>query len=162
MDLGATICTPRKPACALCPWSDACVARREGLETVLPLKAPKKARPTRFGTAFVARREDGAVLLRRRPPRGLLGGMSEVPGNEWSEDASPDTPPLTADWIALAAPVTHTFTHFELKLRIERAEIGLDTPAPPGHWWATALSGEALPSVMKKAIEAAYPGITKP
>ena len=162
MDLGATICTPRKPACALCPWSEDCRARREGLEIVLPLKAPKKARPTRIGTAFVARRADGAILLRRRPPAGLLGGMSEVPGSEWDEASTPrGKPPFAAEWHALAAPVAHGFTHFELRLSIERADVGLETPAPPGHWWATTLSEEALPSVMKKAIEAAYPGATK-
>ncbi len=86
MDLGATLCTPRKPACALCPFAEECVARARGLEAVLPLKAPKKPRPTRYGTAFVARRADGAILLRRRPPVGLLGGMSEVPGTEWGAE----------------------------------------------------------------------------
>ena len=81
MDLGATICTPQKPACSLCPWSGRCIARRDGRQSELPIKAPKKQRPTRYGTAYVVRRADGAILLRRRPPRGLLGGMSEVPGN---------------------------------------------------------------------------------
>ena len=163
MDLGATICTPRKPACALCPWTEECISRQRGLEAILPLKAQKKARPTRHGTAFVVRREDGAILLRRRPPAGLLGGMSEVPGSDWAETASPDgKPPLRAEWDALQKPVDHVFTHFVLRLRIERAAVDRDTPAPPGHWWATAPAEEALPSVMKKAIEAAYPGATKP
>ena len=163
MDLGATLCTSRKPACALCPWAEECVARARGLEGVLPLKAPKKPRPTRYGTAFVARRTDGAILLRRRPPTGLLGGMSEVPGSDWAEAAAPHrSRPLRAEWDALPSPVEHVFTHFALRLRIERATVGLETPAPPGHWWATSLSEEALPSVMKKAIEAAYPGATKP
>jgi A/G-specific adenine glycosylase len=163
MDLGATLCTPRKPACALCPWNEVCTARHQGIEATLPLKGPKKPRPMRHGTAFVARREDGAILLRRRPPAGLLGGMSEVPGSDWSEAKPPSAErPLAADWSALAAPVAHGFTHFELRLSIERAAVGLETPAPPGHWWATALSAEALPTVMKKAIEAAYPGATKP
>lgn len=88
--------------------------------------------------------------------------MSEVPGSVWAEASPKPIRPFAADWGTLAAPVAHTFTHFELRLSIERAAVGLETPAPPGHWWATALAAEALPSVMKKAIEAAYPGATKP
>ena len=162
MDLGATICTPRRPACALCPWSEPCVARREGRQAEFPRKGARKSRPLRFGSAFVARRADGAILLRRRPPRGLLGGMSEVPGSEWREERAADAgEPFAAPWIALAVPVTHAFTHFELRLSIHRADA--DIAAPPGHYWAPAatLSREALPSVMKKAIEAAYPGATR-
>ncbi len=88
--------------------------------------------------------------------------MSEVPGSEWSEAPTPrGEHPLAATWSALPTPVDHVFTHFALRLRVERASVGLDTPAPPGHWWATTPSEEALPSVMKKAIEAAYPGATK-
>jgi A/G-specific adenine glycosylase len=165
MDLGATICTPKKPACSLCPWSEPCVARREGRQLQLPVKAEKKPRPTRYGTAYVARRADGAILLRRRPPRGLLGGMSEVPGTEWREMSAPvGMPPIAARWQQAYAPVEHVFTHFALLLSIEHAEVAAEIPAPADHWWAAAvtLSEEALPSVMKKAIEAAYPGATKP
>lgn len=165
MDLGATICTPKKPACSLCPWSEPCVARIEGRQLELPVKAKKKARPTRYGIAYVARRADGAILLRRRPPRGLLGGMSEVPGSEWKETKEPtEAAPFAARWQTVQKPVEHVFTHFALRLAIERAEVDARMPAPAGHWWAAAntLSQEALPSVMKKAIEAAYPGITKP
>jgi A/G-specific adenine glycosylase len=164
MDLGATICTPKKPACGLCPWSGRCVARHDGRQLELPVKAEKGPRPTRTGTAYVARRSDGAILLRRRPPSGLLGGMSEVPGTEWSEKpAPPGSPPIATNWTRLAVPVEHVFTHFALRLSIERANVAADTRAPPGHWWspACALPAEALPSVMKKAIEAAYPGATK-
>ncbi len=164
MDLGATICTPKRPACALCPWSEPCAARREGRQAQFPRKAAKKPRPLRFGSAFVARRADGAILLRRRPPRGLLGGMSEVPGTEWREDGAAEARrPFDAFWTALAVPVAHAFTHFELRLSIHRAEMDIKTSAPPGHFWAAAatLSEEALPSVMKKAIEAAYPGATR-
>ena len=165
MDLGATICTPRSPACALCPWSGACVARREGRQAQLPQKALKKARPTRYGTAFVARRADGAILLRRRPPKGLLGAMSEVPGTAWTEHAAPaGAPPFSAEWATVAVPVDHTFTHFHLRLSVRRTEVAPDDAAPTGHWWAPAgsLAEQALPSVMKKAIEAAFPGATRP
>ncbi|MBA3517577.1 MAG: A/G-specific adenine glycosylase [Rhizobiales bacterium] len=165
MDLGATICTPRKPACALCPWFGPCQARREGRQTEFPKKAPKRPRPIRYGHAFVARRADGAILLRRRPPRGLLGGMCETPGSEWAETGAGGlAPPLDAEWIPLPAPVEHGFTHFELRLAVFRAKFDQDALAPDGHWWAPArgLAQEALPNLMKKVIEAAYPGATKP
>jgi A/G-specific adenine glycosylase len=165
MDLGATICTPKRPACTLCPWADLCLARRQGRQMQLPIKAARRERPTRYGIAYVARRQDGAILLRRRPPNGLLGGMSEPPGSAWTT-TRPRTvePPLDADWRATATPVAHGFTHFELRLSVLKTEVDDNVPAPDGHWWAAAatLSREALPSVMKKAIEAAYPDATKP
>jgi len=165
MDLGAAICTPKEPACVLCPIGGACIAGVRGEQARYPVKAAKAERPTRFGAAFVVARRDGAVLLRRRPDRGLLGGMSEVPGTAW-QDRPPDTPlqaaPLAADWRTAAGPVVHVFTHFRLELTVYRASVD-DVPAPLGCWWATAesLSSEALPSVMKKAIESAMPGATK-
>jgi A/G-specific adenine glycosylase len=164
MDLGATICTPKKPACSLCPWSDPCVARQQGRQLELPVKAAKRARPTRYGTAFVVRRADGAILLRRRPPRGLLGGMSEVPGSEWQEVQTAALPPLRAAWRDVSGPVGHGFTHFELRISVKRADVPIDADAPDGCWWAPAatIADEALPNVMKKTIEAAYPGATKP
>ena len=164
MDLGATICTPRRPACAICPWSQSCTARLDGRQAEFPRKAVARHRPTRYGHAFVARRTDGAILLRRRPASGLLGGMCEVPGTEWTE-ASPArvAPPFDAEWLALPACVEHGFTHFELRLTVFRAIIGEVVP-PVDHWWAPAenLPREALPTVMKKTIEAAFPGATKP
>lgn len=155
MDLGATICTPRRPACALCPWFQPCLARRQGRQAEFPVKAVKRPRPTRYGHAFVARRADGAILLRRRPPRGLLGGMSEVPGSEWREAASgPASPPLDADWTVLAVPVQHGFTHFELRLTVHRALVAAEAESPPGAYWCEPeeLAGEALPTVMKKVL----------
>ncbi len=165
MDLGAAICTPRDPACVLCAIGDACVARARGEQARFPVKAAKAERPTRVGAAFVAARGDGALLLRRRPDKGLLGGMSEVPGTAW-QDTPPDEPlraaPLSADWCLSAGPVVHVFTHFRLELTVYHAIVA-DVAPPPGCWWAPpdTLSGEALPSVMKKAIEAAMPGATK-
>ncbi|MXN66087.1 A/G-specific adenine glycosylase [Stappia sp. GBMRC 2046] len=159
MDLGATICTPRKPACALCPWMDECAGRRKGIAETLPHKAAKAQKPTRRGMAFVAVREDGAVLLRRRPPRGLLGGMSEPPTSEWAADAVTDRPldaPLALKWRKSPAPVRHTFTHFHLEMTVWRADAPAGTPPPHGHWWSPSheISGEALPTVMKKAVAA--------
>jgi A/G-specific adenine glycosylase len=167
MDLGATICTPKRPACALCPWSAACAARAEGNPEIYPLKADKADRPVRFGAAFVALREDGAILLRQRPDKGLLGGMTEVPGSDWTADfdptAAPYAAPLAADWQLLPGRVVHVFTHFRLELSVFRAEIPAGQDAPAGTWWspASAVAGEALPTVFRKVVEAAAPGATK-
>ncbi len=167
MDLGATICTPKRPACVLCPWSETCVARVDGNQERYPLKAKKADRPTRRGAAYVAVRADGAVLLRRRPERGLLGGMTEVPGTDWTtafdkSDVLTDAP-VRGDWRKLPGTVVHVFTHFRLELTVFRADIAQSRRPPTGSWWASAdtLPEEALPSVFKKAIEAAVPGATK-
>ncbi|MEP2120866.1 MAG: A/G-specific adenine glycosylase [Bauldia litoralis] len=165
MDLGAAICTPRQPACVLCPLAGACIARARGEQERFPVKTPKADRPTRLGAAFVAVRGDGAVLLRQRPDRGLLGGMSEPPGTDWTGEqlvAPVDSAPFAVGWQAMPAPVVHVFTHFRLELAVYRA-TGIDDAAPANHWWSPpdALPGEALPSVMKKAIESAIPGATK-
>jgi A/G-specific adenine glycosylase len=160
MDLGATICTPRRPACALCPWRDNCRAWHEGDPELYPVKARKKAKPVRLGAAYVAVDGEGRVLLRKRPPEGLLGGMSEVPTTAWTSNRDGGTgidhAPFAADWQPCGA-VTHVFTHFELRLSIYRADLSA-RPTDIG-WWAPIekLDGEALPTVMKKAIGAAIP-----
>ncbi|ADH91681.1 A/G-specific adenine glycosylase [Ancylobacter novellus DSM 506] len=157
MDLGATICTPRKPACALCPWRPDCAGYATGAPEVYPLKAAKAARPTRRGVAFLAVRADGAVLVRSRPASGLLGGMSEVPSTPWEVDgvASPaGHAPLNAQWCALNAPVTHVFSHFALELDVWRADLSAATRAPAGHRWVRpeGFDAEAFPSVMRKVL----------
>ncbi len=159
MDLGATLCTPKKPACALCPWTASCRARQGGSPETFPRRSPKAARPTRVGTVHVAVRADGAVLLRRRPPKGLLGGMSEVPGGEWREaslGAVPSAPPLAGAWRRVAGVVEHTFTHFHLELTVMRGDVAQGVAAPAGFWWSAPrdLAGEALPTVFRKAISA--------
>ncbi len=160
MDLGATLCTPRRPACGLCPWNAGCAARAAGTQETFPRKAAKTERPVRRGTAFVAIRPDGAILLRRRADKGLLGGMTEVPGSDWLPTAPAVEPPLPGNWRS-SGQIEHTFTHFHLILEVLTAVV--DAPAPEGHWWsgANAITGEALPSVMKKVLEAAVPGATK-
>ena len=159
MDLGATICTPRNPVCALCPLRPFCAAQKAGTMLDFPVKPAKKPRPVRFGTAFVVQDSMGAILLRTRPAKGLLGGMSEVPTSAWVEgDApSPVTPPLTASWRALNTAVIHVFTHFELRLSIQVAHVPAGTPAPVGMRWVreAALAGEPLPTLMRKVIAAA-------
>jgi A/G-specific adenine glycosylase len=120
MDLGATICTPKSPACGICPWIEGCAGRAQGIQAELPRKLPKKAKPTRLGYAYLARRSDGAWLLERRPDKGLLGGMLGWPGSDWG-DAPSERPPLDADWRDPGAEVRHTFTHFHLRLQLRIA-----------------------------------------
>jgi A/G-specific adenine glycosylase len=159
MDLGATICTPKKPACAICPLMELCSARANGDAERFPLRAPKAERPRRFGAIFYARRADGHVLVRTRPPKGLLGGMSELPGSVWSADfdmkSARDHAPLPARWRRLAGEVEHVFTHFALSLAVFRAEVPAGTPASEGCRWrpeGRLEQEEALPSVMLKVV----------
>ncbi len=166
MDLGATICTPKRPACLHCPLRDDCRALGLGDDPErYPVRAPKATKPVRRGAAYVANRNDGAILLVRRPDKGLLGGMAGVPTTAWSvrEDGetSLDAAPFSAGW-RMAGTITHVFTHFELQLDIWSATVGRIS-LPPEGWWAQAadIPHEALPTVMKKAIEAAIPGATK-
>lgn len=161
MDLGATICTPRNPACGLCPWRDPCAARRAGTQDSFPRKAPKKAGATRLGAAFVLLRQDGAVLLRTRPPKGLLGGMAEVPTSEWRAgyelDGAAQDAPVATRWHRLSPPVRHVFTHFPLELTVFRAQAPAGTSAPPGMRFTAPqrLGAEPFPSVMLKVLETA-------
>ena len=140
MDLGATICSPTKPACGICPWKDFCAARRLGIAEELPKKAPKKVKPTRHGVAFWLVAEDGSVLLRRRPESGLLGGMMEVPSTEWVEGGwdqkeALSHAPAVADWLPVKGLVRHTFTHFHLELTVLAAHVD-GTSGLDGVWCA--------------------------
>lgn len=158
MDLGATICTPRNPACSLCPLQSDCQAFRDGSQERFPRKQPKPEKPVRLGAAFIAQRSDGAILLRKRPEKGLLGGMAEVPTTNWTAridgDDTTDGAPFEAQWQPRGA-ITHVFTHFELRLSVFHASVKMSPPA--GHWWSEPhlIATEALPTVMKKAIAAA-------
>ena len=164
MDLGATICSPKNPACALCPWAAPCLARTRGHPETFPRKAPKRAGNLRRGAAFVALRADGRVLLRQRPEKGLLGAMTEVPGSDWTHDFDSATalaaaPRLCAKpkWRKLAGVVTHVFTHFQLELTVFVARLPRATKAMKGARWVKLadLPGEALPNVMRKVLSAA-------
>jgi A/G-specific adenine glycosylase len=163
MDLGATICTPRKPNCFLCPWRMACRARLAGIAEELPARRDKAERPTRRGVAFWTVRPDGAVLLRRRPEKGLLGGMMEVPSTPWreapwSDEDAKATAPVAARWRPLPGVVRHTFTHFHLELAVWAGEVRAGYAAG-GVWVLPDAMGEhALPTVMKKVIAHARGG----
>ncbi|WP_064694109.1 A/G-specific adenine glycosylase [Rhizobium aegyptiacum] len=161
MDLGATICTPKRPACSLCPFRDACQALKSSDPEFFPVKAAKKEKPVRRGAAFVAVTGEGEILLRRRAESGLLGGMTEVPTTAWTArldgETSVTAAPFDAAWQA-SGTITHVFTHFELRLSIWRAAISGPFDTNDG-WWepVTNLEAQALPTVMKKAIAAAIP-----
>jgi A/G-specific adenine glycosylase len=165
MDLGATICTPSRPACALCPWVEPCRARAAGLQESFPRKQPKAEGILRRGAAFVALRADGAILLRTRAAKGLLGGMAEPPTSAWSADydlsqATLDAP-LEVPWKRMPGFVRHTFTHFPLELAVFLGKVETETPAPADMRWTprASLADEALPNVMKKVLvhASAYP-----
>jgi A/G-specific adenine glycosylase len=170
MDLGATICTPRRPACALCPLRPDCRGFAEGIAEALPYREEKRERPTRRAAAFVALRQDGAVLLRQRPLKGLLGGMLETPSSPWQE-APPNGKalggfaPLKADWRKLPGVVEHSFTHFHLELVVYRADVGLGAkpkqataPESCGFVARRDLARAALPSLMRKVLDHAFEG----
>jgi A/G-specific adenine glycosylase len=158
MDLGATICTPKSPACGNCPWAQDCQGRREGIAATLPLREAKVARPLRRGAAFVIVSNSDEILLRRRPPKGLLGGMHEPPMSPWEREF-PDTPfdhaPLKAKYRKLPGLVRHGFTHFELELQVYRVDDIAPAQANGAGEWAPldALARYALPSVMRKVID---------
>lgn len=153
MDLGATICTPKSPACGICPLRDPCLARARGTAPDLPRKAPKKDKPVRLGHVYLARHADGSWLMERRPDRGLLGGMLGWPGSDWSEAPAPK-PPFAADWRELPGEVRHTFTHFHLILRIHCAELPKGPPPEGLHIVDKhAFRPSDLPTVMRKAYD---------
>ncbi len=160
MDLGSSICTPKKPACALCPLNDDCVARARDDQESFPRKAPKKTGTLRRGAAFIVTR-GAELLVRTRAEKGLLGGMTEVPGSEWlagqDDKAALSQAPVLKGitrWHRKAGVVTHVFTHFPLELVVYTSDVAARTRAPEGMRWVpvATLADEALPNVMRKAI----------
>jgi len=161
MDLGATLCSPKRPACSLCPWAEVCAANSRGDQETFPRKPPKREGQLRRGAAFVVLRDDGRVLLRRRPDKGLLASMMEVPCSEWTHEfedrrAQDHAPQFAGDvrWRRLPGIVRHVFTHFPLELKVFVAQAARATPAPKGARWVELgeLPGEALPTVMRKVL----------
>jgi A/G-specific adenine glycosylase len=164
MDLGATVCSPKRPSCLMCPLQQDCHAHALGIEAQLPVRGVKAERPTRYAIAFLALREDGQVLLRKRPEAGLLGGMLEIPSTDWADDwLSADlalgAAPVRGDWWPVPGMVSHTFTHFRLDVMVFRAIVPPDASltfwASPEHCrWVPRrdLGQAALPSVMRKII----------
>ena len=149
MDLGATICTPKSPACQDCPWADECVGRAKGIAAQLPRKAAKAKIPTRHAHIYWVTDGNRAVLVRQRAMKGLLAGMTEFPSSDWIEGKAKFAPPFDAAWKRLRGVVEHTFTHFNFEMTIWATQT--ETPALGGRFvHVDALEGEALPSVMRK------------
>jgi len=155
MDLGATICTPRNPACAICPLTEHCAARATGDPETYPRKAPKAARPVRKGTIFWLQSDD-AVLLVRRPARGLLGGMRAFPTGPWqAEDPGVTDAPADAAWHDIGTG-RHVFTHFALDYRLMAARIS--SRCNIGEWWPIAeIETAGLPTLFARAARLALP-----
>ena len=164
MELGATICSPKRPSCLMCPLQMDCAAHALGIEAALPARAVKADRPSRYGVAFLAVREDGHMLLRRRPNAGLLGGMLEVPSTDWADtwisaEHALRSAPVRGSWLPMPGSVSHTFTHFKLTLMVYQAVV---PPHTALNLWAEPercrwvhrrdLDSVALPSVMRKVV----------
>jgi A/G-specific adenine glycosylase len=170
MDLGATVCTPKSPSCLVCPLQPDCAATAKGIEATLPARSPRPERPVRFGHAFLALREDGHILLRKRADQGLLGGMMEIPSTPWAEASSTVVgasriAPVRGDWWRVPGEVVHTFTHFRLELAVHRALVPVDAELtfwaePDRCQWVHRrdLDRAALPGVMRKVIAHALKG----
>ncbi len=153
MDLGATICTPRRPRCVICPLRACCAAAAAGMADAIPARIEKPEKPLRYGVAFWLTRDDGAVLLRRRPEKGLLGGMTEIPSTPWRSepwtlDQAIGIAPAIAKWAPLPGTVRHGFTHFRLELALLAGNGEAD-----GLWsQIDRLGDHALPTLMKKVV----------
>jgi len=161
MDLGALVCTPKRPGCAKCPWRDDCRGRVGGIAEFLPRKAAPRERPVKRGAAFVARNGAGAILLEKRPENGLLGGMLQPPLGPWSakfptQGAALAQAPFPADWQRRAGIVRHGFTHFELEIQVWCAEVSARGKTR-GLWLAPhELARAAVPTVMRKIISHSF------
>jgi A/G-specific adenine glycosylase len=165
MDLGATVCRPRRPACLVCPWRPACRAHSAGQVERLPRQLPPRERPLRRGLAFLLTRPDGAILFRRRPPEGLLGGMHELPSSPWREgpldvDRALAHAPSTISWDVRPSTVRHGFTHFVLELALATGttldNVGTEDEVPGAVWCRPDdLHRLALPTLVKKVLRLA-------
>ena len=156
MDLGATVCRPRNPRCGSCPWEASCLARQEGIQDHIPERRRRSGKPLRTGTAYVARRDDGAWLLERRPDGGLLGGTLGWPSSGW--DGRRCGPPCGADWRILDTEVRHAFTHFDLRMEVTIARLHVGTSVLVGSFVSSeSFDPASLPSLMRKAYDAARP-----
>lgn len=158
MDLGATICTPRSPHCEKCPVAKKCEALAHNDVHAYPNKPVKKAIPVKKGIAFLISREDGYVLLHRRPEKGLLGGMTGFPTSDWGEHPditeSLDNAPIRTDWVRSNQISKHTFTHFKLELEPVRGSVGNRTKAPDNFYWCCPdkIDSQGLPTIFAKLV----------
>lgn len=159
MDLGATICTPRNPACTLCPLRPHC----QGVDIAaqLPCRQAKSTRPERHAQLWCLFDAEGRAWAETRPDKGLLGGMLGLPSSDWMATPPPPLPPLAADWQVMPSMVRHVFTHFTLTARVWVAHLRLGQAAPVGLWLDEAQQA-ALPTLFQKALRVARQSTAKP
>ncbi len=158
MDLGATVCRPRAPRCDMCPWTSRCAAFATGQPERFAVRVPPRRGQERQGVAFVAIREDGAVLLERRPSHGLLGGTLGWPGSPWSDSGVTQAPPCCANWRTLEGRVRHRFSHFDLSVKVMRADVPIGCSPDRGFFMdRSSFSSAKLPTVMRKIWDLAAP-----
>lgn len=156
MDLGATICIPAAPRCALCPVSAFCEAKEQGVQNKLPFREPKAEKPRKVGYVYLIQNGEGSVLLERRPDKAMMGGMSAFPTSGW-ERAWEEVSHL--DYVELACgghtSIHHGFTHFDLELRLHRARVKDRELVPANLFWvpAMALEDQGFPTLFKKAFK---------
>ncbi|MEM9669794.1 MAG: A/G-specific adenine glycosylase [Pseudomonadota bacterium] len=150
MDLGATVCTPKRPNCLICSVSELCAARRAGEQERFPIKLKKAPKPHRTGHVFIALSK-GELLLERRPEKGLLGGMLGLPGSQWGDVAADEISgaPAQADW-QHRGEVRHVFTHFSLTLQVWQGSLKGKRPSGV---WNPVDQVEGLPSVFAKVFK---------
>ena len=160
MELGATVCTPRKPKCGLCPWQNACKARKAGNAEELPRKMPKPEKPKRFGKVFFIRNAKGELLIQKRLEKGLYQGMYQLPTTDWVSSrkaaALLSAPPVLKAAQDKGVTVRHSFTHFDLELEIWEAVAPVTAARhlPESRWIAVAEREDyALPTLMTKALK---------
>lgn len=156
MDLGATLCTRGKPGCERCPFTDECIAHRQGGRRELPQARPKKAIPEK-STSMLVLLHAREVLLEKRPNSGIWGGLWSLPECEAETD-----PVDAAQQLGLAAELrgelpalSHTFTHFPLHIQPWRLQVERPThAAEPGYVWLALdeLEGAALPTPVRRIL----------
>jgi A/G-specific adenine glycosylase len=158
MDLGATICTPKKPRCDKCPVNGSCLSLEKGKTEVIPKKTPKRKKPSRFGIAFLCINTNNEILLQRRPDKGLFAGMMEVPGTPWTENPPSqaqiqNSEPFKSDWQVVPGTIIHIFTHFKLEIKVLRVNLKYCRKADSLAWHpADSFQKAGLPSLMLKII----------
>lgn len=166
MELGSTVCTPTKPRCGVCPWQKECLAFKDGCAEILPKSLKKIKKPTRFGTVFWLEDGKGRLYLRKRPEKGLLGGMTEIPSTLWQEKKPvrasilKQAPVLGIRWQELPElSIRHSFTHFNLVLGVFKGCLKSGIRTKEGFWvQADHIQKQALPSVMQKVVKLVQSG----
>lgn len=158
MDLGSQVCTRTRPRCTACPVASGCVALRDGLTDRLPAARPAKPLPQRE-TALLVLARAGEVMLEKRPPTGIWGGLWSFP--ELALDDDPRRISAQRYGAAIAPvevlePIEHGFTHFRLRLRPWLASVTALTPQAnaPGRLWLPVSDaiGAAVPAPIRKLL----------